>query len=82
MSQRLRTAILGCGSFAHRHAQSLQLLKDDVEMVAFCNRTIDKAVAFSEKYTNGQAPVFANHHEMFDQIPLDVVVISLRPKSA
>ena len=79
MSQPLRTAILGCGGFANRHAHTLQLLKDDFEMVAFCNRTIEKAAAFSQKYTNGQAPVFADHHNMFGQIPLDVVVISLPP---
>jgi predicted dehydrogenase len=79
MRQPLRTAILGCGGFAHRHAHTLQLLKDDFEMVAFCNRTIEKAAAFSEKYTNGQAPVFSDHHAMFDKIPLDVVVISLPP---
>jgi predicted dehydrogenase len=79
MSQRIRTAILGCGGFAHRHAHSLQLLKDDFEMVAFCNRTIEKAAAFSEKYTNGKAPVFADHHHMFDQVPLDAVVICLPP---
>ena len=48
-------------------------------MVAFCNRTIEKAAAFSQKYTNGQAPVFADHYDMFGQIPLDVVVISLPP---
>jgi predicted dehydrogenase len=79
MSQRLRTAILGCGGFALRHAHSLQLLKDDFEMVAFCNRTIEKAAAFSEKYTNGKAPVFADHHQMFDQVPLDAVAICLPP---
>lgn len=79
MSQPLRTAILGCGGFAHRHARTLQLLKDDFEIVAFCNRTIDKATAFSEQYTNGTAPVFANHHQMFNHVPLDVVVICLPP---
>src|SRR5688572_6512938 len=79
MSQRLRAAILGCGGFAHRHARTLQMLKDDFEMVAFCNRTIEKAADFSEKYTSGQAPVFADHYQMFEQIPLDVVVISLPP---
>ena len=79
MSQPLRAAFLGCGGFAHRHAHTLQLLKDDFEMVAFCNRTVEKATAFSEKYTNGQAPVFADHHELFDQVPLDAVVISLPP---
>jgi predicted dehydrogenase len=79
MNQPLRTAILGCGGFAHRHARTLQILENDFEMVAFCNRTIEKAAAFSEKYTNGQAPVFADHHQMFDQVPLDIVVISLPP---
>ena len=79
MSQPLRTAILGCGNFAHRHARTLQLLKDEFEMVAFCNRTIDKAASFSEQYTNGTAPVFADHHQMFDQVSLDVVVICLPP---
>ncbi|HZJ22324.1 MAG TPA: Gfo/Idh/MocA family oxidoreductase [Anaerolineales bacterium] len=79
MSQPLRTAILGCGNFAHRHARTLQLLKDEFEMVAFCNRTIVKAAVFSEQYTNGTAPVFADHHQMFDQVSLDVVVICLPP---
>ena len=79
MSQPLRTAILGCGNFAHRHARTLQLLKDEFEMVAFCNRTIDKAAAFSEQYTNSIAPVFVDHHQMFKQVPLDVVIICLPP---
>jgi len=79
MSQRLRTAILGCGGFAHRHAHTLQLLEDDFEMVAFCNRTLEKAAAFSKKYTNGQAPVFADHHQMFDQVLLNIVIICLPP---
>jgi predicted dehydrogenase len=79
MTQRLRTAILGCGSFAHRHAGNLQQLADDFEMVAFCNRTIAKAETFSQQYTNGRAPVFSNHHEMFEKVPLDAVVICLPP---
>ena len=79
MSQTLRVALLGCGNFAHRHARNLQQLKDEVEMVAFCNRTIDKAVDFSKQYTNGQAPVFADHHQMFEQVPMDAVIISLPP---
>jgi len=79
MNQRLRTAILGCGSFAHRHAHTLELLRDDFEMVAFCNQTLGKAVAFSEKYTHGQAPVFSDQHEMFNTVPLDVVIICLPP---
>jgi predicted dehydrogenase len=79
MSQPLRTAILGCGGFAHRHARSLQQLENDFEMVAFCNRTIEKAITFSEHYTNNKAAVFSDHHQMFDQVPLDVVIICLPP---
>lgn len=79
MSQSLRIALLGCGNFAHRHARTLQQLHPDVEMVAFCNRTIDKAVDFSRQYTNGQAPVFADHHEMFERVQMDAVIISLPP---
>ncbi|HET9590805.1 MAG TPA: Gfo/Idh/MocA family oxidoreductase [Anaerolineales bacterium] len=79
MSQRLRTAILGTGSFAHRHMKTIGLLKDDFEVVAFCNRTVEKAQAFSQRYTDGRAPVFSDHHQMFDQIPLDLVIISLPP---
>jgi predicted dinucleotide-utilizing enzyme len=79
MSQPLRTAILGCGGFAHRHARTLQQLENDFEMVAFCNRTVEKAATFSKEYTNGRAPIFADHQQMFDQVPLDVVVICVPP---
>jgi predicted dehydrogenase len=76
---RLRTAILGCGNIAHRHAQNLVALEDDVELVAFCNRTVEKALAFSEQYTGGNGAVFAEHHAMFDTVDLDLVVICLPP---
>jgi predicted dehydrogenase len=79
MSQRLRTAFLGCGDFAHHHARTLQQLENDFEMVAFCNRTIEKAATFSKQYTNGQAPIFADHHQILDQVPLDVIIICLPP---
>ena len=79
MTQPLRIAILGCGSFAHRHVRTLQQLKDDVEMVAFCNRTIDKAVDFSKQYADSLAPAFSDHHQMFEQIPMDAVIICLPP---
>jgi predicted dehydrogenase len=75
----LRTAILGCGGFAHKHAHILASFPDQVEMVAFCNRTLDKAVAFAEQYTSGRAAVFADHHEMLDAVDLDLMVICLPP---
>lgn len=76
---RLRVGLLGCGSFAHRHAQSLRLLADEVELVAFCNRTPEKAAAFAQEYGAGETAVYAHHQQMFEQTPLDAVVISLPP---
>jgi predicted dehydrogenase len=75
----LRTAILGCGGFAHVHAKNLASLKDEIELVAFCSRTAEKARACAETYTGGRAAVFTNQRDMFDQADLDLTVICLPP---
>lgn len=74
----LRTAIIGCGRFARRHAAILAAL-DQVELVGFCNRTIEKAVAFNETYASGRALVYADYGRMFDELALDLVYICLPP---
>jgi predicted dehydrogenase len=56
----LRTAIIGCGHFAHRHAQILTHL-EQVRLVGFCNRTLAKAVAFNQQYADGQAQVYGDY---------------------
>ncbi len=76
---RLRTAILGCGSYAARHAQNLILLQDEFELVAFCDRNEDKVRAFSDQYTGGRAQVFTDHRALLDQAELDALVIALPP---
>lgn len=75
----LRTAILGCGRFAHVHARNLASLNDEIELVAFCSRTPEKAQAYAETYTGGRAAVFTNHRDMFEQAELDLTVICLPP---
>ena len=77
--KRLRTAILGCGGFAHRHAQSLMSLPEEIELAAFCDHHENNARAFAEKYTAGKGSVFTEPREMFENAGLDVVVISLPP---
>lgn len=79
MPRRLRTAILGCGDFAHRHAQNLITLPGDIELVAFCDHHEENARPFSQKYTNGQGRIFKDHREMFGKADLDLVVICLPP---
>jgi len=75
----LRTAILGCGGFAHRHARLLAELKDEIALVAFCDRNEPKARAFSEQYTAGRAPAFTHHHLLLDRADLQLLVICLPP---
>lgn len=77
--KRLRAAILGCGSFAHRHAQNLVALEDAIELVAFCDRNEPKARSYADRYTAGQAAVFTDPHEMFARAGLDLLLICLPP---
>lgn len=79
MSDRLRIGLLGCGSFAQRHAQNLQQLADEVEMVAFCNRTVEKAALFARQYGSGETAVFTDHRQMLAQVSLDALIITLPP---
>ncbi len=74
----LRVGILGCGDFANKHAQIILDLKDEARLVAFCDRNAWKAQAFEQKYAPGAA-VFTNHHTLFDQAQLDMVIVALPP---
>jgi predicted dehydrogenase len=74
----LRTAILGCGGFANKHAQNLLLLPESIDLVAFCDRNEERAQAYAEKY-NTSAAVYTNHRDLFDKARLDLVVIAIPP---
>jgi predicted dehydrogenase len=76
---RLNTAILGCGQFAHRHAQILTQLEDEINLVAFCDRNPERAESYATQYTAGKAAVFTDHHKMFDRQALDLLFICLPP---
>lgn len=77
--KRLRTAILGCGGFANRHAQNLISLPEEIELTAFCDHHDWNARQFSEKYTAGQGAIFTDHRQLFERGNLDLVVICLPP---
>src|SRR5262245_4798645 len=74
----LRTAIIGCGHFARRHAAILTKL-DEIQLVGFCNRTPDKAEAFNQTYANGSGRVFTDSERLFAELKLDLVYICLPP---
>ena len=74
----LRVGILGCGSYAHRHA-NLLALPDEATLVAFCDRNEWKARAYADQYTGGAAGVFTDHVTMLDCADLDVLVVAVPP---
>ncbi len=74
----LRTAIIGCGHFAPRHVERLAAL-EAVRLVGFCNRTVDKAIAFNQQYADGKAQVYEDYGRMFEELGLELVYICLPP---
>lgn len=74
----LRVGILGCGDFANKHAQIILDLKDEAQLVAFCDRNDWKAQAFEQKYAPG-ASVFTDHHALLEQARLDMLIVALPP---
>lgn len=75
----LKTAILGCGGFARRHAQVLQQLPTEVQLVACCDRNAWKAQELSAQYSAGQAQVFTDHTRMLEATDPDILIVCLPP---
>ena len=75
----LRTAVLGCGDFAHRNAQNCRSLNDDIALIAFSDHHIENARTYSEKYGNGRGAAYTDHHELIDKENLDLLIGCLPP---
>jgi predicted dehydrogenase len=75
----LRTAILGCGGFARRHAQLIREMPEEAQLVAFCDRNRDRAEAYAADFTDGKAAIFTDHHQLIDEAQLGLLVICLPP---
>ena len=74
----LRTAMIGCGSFAHTHASRLARL-EDVQLVGFCDRLVENASGYNQRYADGQAQVYEEYERMYEALDLDLVYICLPP---
>jgi len=75
----LRTAILGCGGFAQKHAENMVKIPDQISLVAFSDTDLSHAATFAKKYGNSQTKIFSDHHELFNSIDLDLLVVVLPP---
>jgi predicted dehydrogenase len=72
----LRTAILGCGKIARRHAEVLTSL-EQVNLVGFCDQVVENAQSFNKTF--GPGKVFTDHEQMFRDLDLDLLYICLPP---
>ena len=72
----LRTAILGCGHIAKRHAEILASL-DDVRLVGYCDQNLPAAEEFAKIY--GPGKVYEHWDRMYEELELDLVYICLPP---
>lgn len=75
----LRTAILGCGGFAHRHAGNIVQIAEELELVAFADHHEVNARAFSERYTGGAAATYTDVRAMLGRERLELLVVTLPP---
>lgn len=76
--KRLLTGIIGCGRIARDHAAVLAKL-EDVQLVGFCDKVVENAVAYNQQYGGGKGQVYVDHTRMFDELDLDMVYICLPP---
>ncbi len=75
----MRTAIIGCGGFANRHAENIAGMPDKFELVAFCDINWAQAEAYAQKYTGNKAAVYVDHHMLFEAEKLDMVAVCVPP---
>jgi predicted dehydrogenase len=77
--KKLRTGVFGCGIFARRHAGILASMVNEVELAAFCDRHPERAGAYAQEFTGGQAAVYTSHAQMIAEAGLDLLFICLPP---
>jgi predicted dehydrogenase len=74
----LRTAILGCGHFARKHAVRLAAL-EEISLVGFCDTRFESADIYNQEFTQGKGQVFTDYEQLFTHLELDLAYICLPP---
>ena len=71
---KLRVGIIGCGGIGNnKHMPSLQVFKDDVEMVAFCDIKKDRAEKAAVEFGTADAKVYTDYKELLADPTINVV---------
>lgn len=77
MTRAVRVAVIGCGKFGAIHARAAASLPD-VELVALCNRTIERAQTLAEEFPG--VSVHDDVERMLAEVELDAVLIATSHK--
>ncbi|OIJ22269.1 oxidoreductase [Anaerobacillus alkalidiazotrophicus] len=73
MAKKLKVAIIGCGGIAKgKHMPSLAKL-ETVEMVAFCDKELQRAEEAAIKYGTEDAKVYEDYQELLKDKAIDVI---------
>lgn len=82
MDKKLKIGIIGCGGIANgKHLPSLSALKNDVELVAFCDIIPERAEKACKEYGVEGAKVYTDYKELLADKSIDVVHV-LTPNRA
>ncbi|MDR1905166.1 MAG: Gfo/Idh/MocA family oxidoreductase [Treponema sp.] len=72
----LKAGIVGCGGIAYqKHLPALSLLKDEVEMVYFCDIIEERAVKASKEFGIPKAKASTDYRELLKDGNIDVVYV-------
>lgn len=81
MGEKVRVGIIGCGGIAfNKHLPALKKL-DNVEIVGFCNRNIDKAYIAAKEFGAEKSKVCSDYRELLEDKTIDVVYVLTSNKS-
>ena len=74
MSSKIKFALVGCGTIAKKHVHVINNYLDDAEIVGFCDKAIDRAKSYGEKFG---IPTFSSIEGMMSDIGKNIDVISV-----
>jgi predicted dehydrogenase len=73
MTKKIKAAVIGCGEIAFsKHLPGLAKLKD-VQLTAFCNRSIEKAEKAAAEFGADVSRVYKDYHKLLQDDELDLV---------
>ena len=73
---KLKAGIVGCGGIANqKHFPALKLLKDEVEIVHFCDIVEERAVKAAKEFGGAGAKITTDYQELLKNTGIDVVYV-------